>query len=92
MSKLRDLQELLLDETRWPEDFEWNYARASTCAIGLARATGMARQFEEIHRAMRISEKQANSIFFASLPDEKAMRAVTPQRVAFYISKVLNDK
>jgi hypothetical protein len=52
----------------------------------------MVCQFEAIHTAMRISEAKANSIFFASLPDEKAMRAVTPQRVAFYISQVLNDK
>jgi hypothetical protein len=92
MSKLRDLQELLLDETRWPADFKWDYADARTCAIGLARATGMATKLGAIHKSMRISEKESNSIFFAHQDNDKVMRAVTPQRVAFYISKVLNDK
>lgn len=41
MSKLQALHDLLHDETKWPEGFEWDYARSSNCALGLALASGL---------------------------------------------------
>ena len=36
MSTLQALHDLLLDRSKWPDDFVWNYDDCTTCAIGLA--------------------------------------------------------
>lgn len=41
MSKLQQLHDLLLDETRWPEGFKWDYALNTKCALGLALKSGL---------------------------------------------------
>lgn len=41
MSRLRDLSALLRDEASWPPGFEWYFGDTNSCAIGLARATGL---------------------------------------------------
>ena len=38
MTILRQLSELLRDQTKWPDDFVWDYSDSNTCAIGLAHA------------------------------------------------------
>jgi hypothetical protein len=41
MSKLQDLSALLRDESRWPEDFQWDYGDFNTCAVGLGCRAGL---------------------------------------------------
>ena len=41
MSTLQALHDLLRDETKWPAGFEWNYSLHTSCALGLAVATGL---------------------------------------------------
>ena len=36
MSTLQALHDLLLDRSKWPDDFVWNYESCDSCAIGLA--------------------------------------------------------
>ena len=41
MSKLRELHDLLRDETKWPDGFKWDYSFKDHCALGLAVKTGL---------------------------------------------------
>jgi len=41
MSKLQALHDLLLDESRWPDGFKWDYQLNTQCALGLAEQTGL---------------------------------------------------
>ena len=41
MSTLKELSELLRDQTKWPDGFTWDYATTDHCAIGLMYVTHM---------------------------------------------------
>jgi hypothetical protein len=41
---LRRLSETLRRPETWPPEFEWNYTRADTCAMGLAYRLGMIEE------------------------------------------------
>ena len=41
MSTLQALHDLLLDRSKWPDDFVWDYGDCTSCAIGLACAAGL---------------------------------------------------
>jgi hypothetical protein len=51
MSKLQALHDLLLDKSRWPDGFKWDYQLNTQCAIGLAEQTGLVARAEAFYPA-----------------------------------------
>ena len=90
MSTLQALHDLLLDRSKWPDDFVWNYDDCQTCAIGLAWQVGLIdvdRPAEAHGPDFGIDCDTAHEIFYTTLNGSYA--AVTPEIVAERIANIL---
>jgi hypothetical protein len=89
MSTLQALHDLLLDQSKWPDDFEWNYGSCDSCAIGLAWHTGLIDECPyRVHGYhFNIDSETAHRIFFTTHNGSYA--AVTPEIVAERIANIL---
>lgn len=85
MSQLKQLVELLRDETKWPEDFEWNYGISYTCALGLAFKVGI----DEVDK-FGLNEETFQWVFF-NKGNHQSYRQVTAREIASRIERVLNN-
>jgi hypothetical protein len=89
MSTLRQLSDLLRDQTKWPEDFQWDYSDSSHCAVGLACAVGLiqGKHPSGIYGAdFGISAAAFETIFMTW--DGRGPKAVTPTAVAKRIERM----
>ena len=96
MSKLQDLSALLRNESQWPEGFAWDYSDTSTCALGLAYASGI---LDETHKATTnptevfgLPWREFEAIFFGhpcSDYDVETVDDITPEMVADEIDRQL---
>lgn len=67
MTILRQLSELLRDQTKWPDDFVWDYSDQNSCAIGLAHEVGLLRiepRHVEHKDFPELTERQFEEVFF----------------------------
>ena len=90
MSTLQALHDLLLDRSKWPDDFVWNYDSCDSCAIGLAWRAELIDVDRPSHAHgyhFGIDRETTHRIFFNTLDGSYA--AVTPEVVAERIAKVL---
>jgi hypothetical protein len=90
MSTLQALHDLLLDQSKWPDDFAWNYDDCESCAIGLAWREGLIdvdRPADAHGYHFGIDHVTAHEIFFTTLDGSYA--AVTPEVVAERIANIL---
>ena len=89
MSTLQALHDLLLDRSKWPDDFVWDYGDTSHCAIGLACAAGLlkVRHAEVNGTHFGISENISQQLFFAG--NIGRYNTVTPEQVAKRIAALL---
>jgi hypothetical protein len=90
MSTLQALHDLLLDQSKWPDDFAWNYDDCQTCAIGLAWQVGLIdvdRPADAQGFDFGIDHVTAHGIFYTTLNGSYA--AVTPEIVAERIANIL---
>ena len=95
MSKLQDLQDLLRDETKWPEGFKWDYSLNTKCALGLAYETGLISADEMLDPAVfGLTDSEWGSIFQTPLSSspyrEMGYTKVTPHTVSIRIARHLN--
>jgi hypothetical protein len=89
VSTLKQLHDLLLDRSKWPDDFTWDYSDTSRCAIGLACASGLL-DVPPIYVAgyhFGISNQHTHELFFTTHNGSYA--AVTPEVVAERIANIL---
>jgi hypothetical protein len=90
MSTLAALRDLLRDESRWPEDFHFNYGEFETCAIGLAVRTGLVKQHKSGNPAMvdaaqfGIDERTYWAIFVSG-GFKRVTAAVVAERIDAYL-------
>lgn len=90
MSTLQALHDLLLDQSKWPDDFVWDYGDTSCCAIGLACATGLLKDVKPnyVHgHHFGISDQHAHELFFSG--NIGVYSTVTPEVVADRIAALL---
>jgi len=93
MTILRQLSELLRDQTKWPDDFAWDYSDSNTCAIGLARAVELirTRPTDVTHETFpEMTEYQFNKVFF-DRGHHLNYDQVTTHEVADRIDELLED-
>ena len=92
MTKLRKLSELLRDQTKWPDYFEWDYSDQNTCALGLAREIGLirCRPQSASGKTFGLAQTEFEYLFF-NAHDVGSYAAVTPEIVADRIDKVLAE-
>ena len=90
MSTLQALHDLLLDRSKWPDDFEWDYADCQTCAIGLACRTGLIDVRPNDAKAWHfgIDYHTYQEVFFY-IRDTHSYGDVTPEVVAERIANIL---
>jgi hypothetical protein len=92
MSTLQQLHDLLLDRSKWPDDFTWDYNDAKTCAIGLAHKAGLIHEHpHNVHgHTFGISDHAAYCIFFSvGSADASSYTGVTPEMIAKRIAAIL---
>ena len=68
MTRLRQLSDLLRDQTKWPDDFVWDYSHADQCAIGLACVTDVIDRvnssFVTYLDFPEMTERQFEAVFY----------------------------
>lgn len=94
MSKLRELRDLLADESKWPKDFVWDYGDPRRCAIGLAIRAGIATSGSlSSRRAFGITCQQDEDIFFRAHAFNKGTNfdEIQPKHVLKVMDRVLEE-
>jgi hypothetical protein len=90
MSTLQALHDLLLDRSKWPDDFEWNYDDVTSCAIGLAWRAELIDASDPRHAHgyhFGIDDRTAHRLFYTTV--DGSYKAVTPEIVAERIANIL---
>ena len=90
MSTLQALHDLLLDQSKWPNNFVWDYRSCDMCAIGLAWRADLIDVDRPSHAQgyhFGIDNETAHKIFYTTLNGEYA--GVTPEVVAERIANIL---
>lgn len=90
MSTLQALHDLLLDRSKWPDGFKWDYGDTNHCAIGLACASGLLEDVKPNHvhgYHFGVSDHHAHELFFSG--NISGHTRVTPEQVAERIAALL---
>lgn len=98
MAKLRELRNLLADESKWPDDFVWNYKSPLTCAMALGIRAGILSNDGHVvyhYSMLGISSEQEEDIFYRAHRHNKKIimdfEDVQPKHVLEVIDRVLKE-
>jgi hypothetical protein len=92
-SNLQNLATVLRHREMWPEGFEWNYEKCSTCAMGLAWRLGMisCHGISKAAEEFGIPYNVAFRIFLWLTIERGGGKNVTPEHVADAIDAYLAE-